>query len=1220
MLKFDRKTLIIASCYVAFFTLLVFYKFNFIFPSADNEFMFSGDFVRPITTEAAISYYLNPFILGGQSSTLDVTAPLRIAYWSVILSIAQVLPLNVVYWLLIIATHVGGALLVAISAGKILKNTNKKRNLVFVIAGLFPALFFLFSYPVNYRPYWLFLPLLPAILFYILAVNFDLRQHARRLFTREKLVLIGLGYLSILQPHLYLLIAASAVIFVLMELFLKKIHKLPISKEGWSSARMIFWYSIPFMLLLIPLGILQQVYDVEISPTYNYNLSVLRMMSVNGDFSNALTFSNGFWEKVVFTDLDKALILFMVVAAIAIALIFATKERTHRPMALAAVITFAVIVTFELGYNNPLYQAMADPSVSVSWILRDPMKISLAALGLFLFVSSLGLRHLLNSSETTTYMRLPKPRLVAMGALMIPLVISMIIWGPVQKTSEILAPSRIPDSYFETAALERTSDGPLIYLPDSGTRFSWGQNENLESSFLAKTNSESSSGETITANPYGKQLLHYALKTADTSVLNIAWSGVVIDDSLEASKYQQTVGQFLSVDETTNLGGDLHFLDAGSFSPVRIQSADPIYILDSVNYAHLKDLPASSHPMVFYDPTYSAILNATNHIMVPLKSSSGDPANDWAKGYSHNPLHGDWHYYLERFGIENWQSDYDSGIVFTWSPMSLPPNTVANDAQVAWNFNSMEDVSDWATVNLELQNRALQVLEHQEGTMLTTVWNHTAGWKIVKSPKMDVINDHFYLVKIDSRGENAKYLHSKLVEYDSQHAIINTIILNVLGDGTFGWKSNTYDYSPSNEDVAYVQLQLWHGDNSSGAIPSKIWIDNVGIYDLTSSARFESLEIPFSIDRSGDYQLLVRYFKSHAGDAINLHLGDQDFSFNSLAPVSKFVWEEVTLHDLQAGQHAITLENIGGFNAVNLIALVPQEEYLQAKENVAQELSAVTLLHPLRADLDLNYTNARLDRISDSPHRKLHFGSNGWAWQEIEIVRDGTYALAIKGNGDFQLELGGTVLEMSSNDDLTSSQPFSLSKGKYILLVSGEESFLDLIWLYSAERPGTFEQVFAANDSDRSVISYEKLSPVQWKMNVRASDSSTIALAEYYDPFWEARVYNQGELVEVVKPVQLYGALNGFVINSVGDDLEVDIQYTIQDGFNAAMAFSLSCFALVFAYLVFEWRKGPIDFIPKVIFLKLVERGIDVARFGENIHTMSGSATNEEKGYGRSNV
>ena len=82
-----------------------------------------------------------------------------------------------------------------------------------------------------------------------------------------------------------------------------------------------------------------------------------------------------------------------------------------------------------------------------------------------------------------------------------------------------------------------------------------------------------------------------------------------------------------------------------------------------------------------------------------------------------------------------------------------------------------------------------------------------------------------------------------------------------------------------------------------------------------------------------------------------------------------------------------------------------------------------------------------------------------------------------------------------------------------------------------------------------------------------------LVFAEAYDPLWEARVYKNGELVEKVRSIPVYGVVNGFWINETGN-LTVVIRYVPQDWFELGLKISATTFALCVFYLVWDWRRG----------------------------------------------
>jgi len=82
-----------------------------------------------------------------------------------------------------------------------------------------------------------------------------------------------------------------------------------------------------------------------------------------------------------------------------------------------------------------------------------------------------------------------------------------------------------------------------------------------------------------------------------------------------------------------------------------------------------------------------------------------------------------------------------------------------------------------------------------------------------------------------------------------------------------------------------------------------------------------------------------------------------------------------------------------------------------------------------------------------------------------------------------------------------------------------------------------------------------------------------LVFAEAYDPPWEARVYKDGRLVEVVRSVPVYGVINGFRIDATGNPTLI-IRYVPQDWFELGLRISAITFALCIFYLVWGWRRS----------------------------------------------
>ena len=102
------------------------------------------------------------------------------------------------------------------------------------------------------------------------------------------------------------------------------------------------------------------------------------------------------------------------------------------------------------------------------------------------------------------------------------------------------------------------------------------------------------------------------------------------------------------------------------------------------------------------------------------------------------------------------------------------------------------------------------------------------------------------------------------------------------------------------------------------------------------------------------------------------------------------------------------------------------------------------------------------------------------------------------------------------------------------------------------------------------IINYTKTNPTLWRVKVSAKKAFILSFVEAYDPLWEARVYKNGERVEVVKPVPLYGVINGFWINQTGI-IKIVIRYTPQVWFEYGLAVSATTLFGCIMCSVYEW-------------------------------------------------
>jgi len=443
---------------------------------------------------------------------------------------------------------------------------------------------------------------------------------------------------------------------------------------------------------------------------------------------------------------------------------------------------------------------------------------------------------------------------------------------------------------------------------------------------------------------------------------------------------------------------------------------------------------------------------------------------------------------------------------------------------------------------------------------------------------------HVYQFIIRIHGISTHKVHIKIAEFDLSKKLINVKYVKYIGDGTFDWKVIKFDYVPSSLRVRYIQLQIWHGHLTNKPLPNIIMIDYVKVYDVTRYAKRITLDIPFNVPRLNEYKLFVRYFENQKGGAIRIYLdGKLIAEVNTVSQLNRFVWRDLGTYRLEAGRHVITVENVKGFNAINIFVLIPVEEYNRLVREVEKLLENKTIIYIFEAESDTFRRSAKIVKDIDASNGELlYLKSSGYTWQEFEVINPSYYMVAVKLKGSAKVRIDN-VTYMVVSDKLTFHylDPIYLGKGRHIIRVEAlrERVYLDVVWIYSVKSPNskvTVEELFQVKEKPVKVLHYERIDPTLWKARVVAKKPFLLVFAEAYDSLWEARVYKDGKLVERARSIPVYGVINGFWINETGN-LTIVIRYVPQDWFELGLKISTTTFTLCIFYLIWDWRRGKGD-------------------------------------------
>ncbi len=343
-------------------------------------------------------------------------------------------------------------------------------------------------------------------------------------------------------------------------------------------------------------------------------------------------------------------------------------------------------------------------------------------------------------------------------------------------------------------------------------------------------------------------------------------------------------------------------------------------------------------------------------------------------------------------------------------------------------------------------------------------------------------------------------------------------------------------------------------------------IETRPLYHTTFSAHHEhaELSIPFRLSKGGNYQLYMNALLNQFGGSIKVNV-DGVFirKLDTRSQVNNFVWENIGNVNLSQGEHKVTLQNINGFNSINLFALVPSDKVRGYIQEAYKFFENRQVIHLLEAESDFYNNNAEVSDIygnEASNGKVLTLKNDGEARATIEILKGGTYTLALKcaARDAGLVNLGNRSFEMVSDENELSwhyVRNITLDAGTHNLSIASNAMDIDVVTLYLGN-----EKVFSYLSEEKlnaQIISYEMVEQTKYVVNVNATTPFVLAFVEAYNPLWVAHV-NGNE--ETSTSFQLYSVINGFLINKTGQ-LQITIEYEPQKYFrygSAITAISLS--------------------------------------------------------------
>lgn len=950
-----------------------------------------------------------------------------------------------------------------------------------------------------------------------------------------------LSFASI-TPHWIIvnaLILFSWFIFTSFHSFLKR-DLVKIYKNFLKNLKILTMYAVINAFWIVP--IFFSSLHKSMAPSYVFTNEVLVMLSRNAELTNVIRLISSWWPQVNWSFTSHITLWevsgFMLPFLAFVAIILKPKNKYVIYFSLLTLL----VLFLGMGSKSPFpgfyhWLAFNSPLLSkIGWVFRNPERW-VSVLGLTFSFLTLFTMIKITQKNWTKYTRvIPVIMLILFGS-----VFSFYAYPTIDGYStKILNPVQIPNEYYDTNnfLVNQNDSFKVIWLPEyAGKKTNWSKGHMLGPFDVISSAKPSIGCFTPYASHYMNYIYSQILLSNKTSnfgkyleflnsryvlfhndIINDEKEGELAIQNLRFQKDLELVRQegFISIFENKNyanqtfiptrnilISGGLDKLTSlnfiNSFTPIN----SSLIFLDQVNFRNkfetIKDIRDSIIICENLESLTLSYLEDKYKIEPFTHTNHHKPSTLWSKAKITDPLHGPFHYYLDPLGIENWDFDYDKGLVFTWAPSILeePSSPKKEDILITYDFE--DSITSWGINVPNLQKMFLTNMSHHGESSLAVELNASEwGWKTISSPLIPVNYGSQYKWEFYVKGKDAYKVHAKVIECKETKEMTNAYHMSSIGSGDFDWEKVSFNFIPSSFDSKYMQLQIWHGHETNQPVPNKIWIDDVKVYDLSNYLKPNSLEMPFKVEKDGSYELFIRYFKNQDGGKIGLRLdGDLLAIIETEDQLNKFTWDHLKTLDLKQGSHTLTLENIEGFNAVNIFALIPSTEYKNTEKEMYNLLKDKRVIYLFEVETDLYRKNTEVLNIGGeaSNGEALPLQADSRIWRDVEILRDGDYIIALRLNGSTLIKIDNQTCTVNSTYLDFVYFNLHLEKGEHRIELLPEQ-YQPITWTFD-ESENNFEEW----------REYTPESPI-YNLSLDKENETSCLKAELYNSTWGWKLIN----------------------------------------------------------------------------------------------------------------
>lgn len=415
---------------------------------------------------------------------------------------------------------------------------------------------------------------------------------------------------------------------------------------------------------------------------------------------------------------------------------------------------------------------------------------------------------------------------------------------------------------------------------------------------------------------------------------------------------------------------------------------------DYIETANDLDLWLSELPGQYYLRPFDAINEANAYLK-------------WSKSLVSNS---EWLWFLASQDIKNFAFDHDFGagigVTFATQKLDVLPYKLKDvKGELVADFDSLLRTEKFfmpdnpqlfeVTANPKTELNDLPLLH---GEMVKDDPKNI--WQVAKSGLLDAKENNPYQFKLVVSGRGTNKMHVKVRFYDESMKEIGVSYVVAPTEETDFDAVQFYGEYVSPARAKYMRMDLLAFQRPEQK--NYWWVHDIQILDLEKYKKPNDFVMTKTFDKPVEASVYIRPFYSPKGGQLKITLPDGEELLRTVDDsISQFRWIDLGVHAFQAGDNPIRVENVEGFNAVNLLAVVPEEEMAELKAPVDRAIARSRVFFTLEAENDLSYTgNIQTDRV----YPKLSLGrgissQSGTLSRRVGIVKNGVYSFNFRLSG-----------------------------------------------------------------------------------------------------------------------------------------------------------------------------------------------------------------------------